>query len=675
MFNKKSLLKIWLFVSFLAWFGISFTSAATFRLSLDTEGMLYSSRLSYIHFGDYGNDFGWFFYFSNSDNYSPDNAGTKIMGWSDEDGDNIAFNCDKAMKWFYYNSERWERLWPLDIDTFENWGMGGDGLTFTWWLYTLCVKDWYDDFLTGCRSASESLPPEEAEEYYNNCINEWMWAYLYNNSFYWSIKHTYQGHTYWLVAWVKYSTGDRWISIKERNLKAVLAPTFQRLEGGDNGEYAVWLIYDYNWWVGLVWCELTDIDSKTNDGSSALKIFVNELSSGRWAADFFVYTGGSDGYLEVVDLSLSGYLNCRNVWSVWNSLIWMIVDGIVGMSNESKAGIIWNQTNSKMQYFSSSNINNATLINYVKERAGVLCRWKWNDTNRNDRVVCVENANVDAYASNLLWKTLIVRNGNVTVKPDNSSEENIYDIFIDNWKLLVKDSSDDSELFVFQRNWFTSTMNRESFKTEVNTALFEWGEEACLLWGKPIGNPSCNCFCNKNAGWKKVWDCNDVKNWACMVTGDSWSILECDKVVGTGCMDMIVEVVSCNIADDVTAESGLVWLDNGKKNFAEVGKVEFGACNRIYSWNEVAVWKLLKWNFIVNWSVEWTGGSNTSSIYNKYFIHGKFTTKVSADDLMDVFEWQCINGVDDFDDYCPDSPYQYASLVVIDQNYDSPLFW
>ena len=616
MFNKKALLKTGLFVSFLVYFWISFTSAATFKLSLSSTGMLNSSNLSPVHFGDNGNNFGWFFYFSNGEDYSSGNVGTEIKWRNSEENQEVTYTCNQTMKWFYYNSERWERLWPLDEDTSESWGMTGssvpvgDRVKIEWWLYTRCVKAWYQDMLDACEAESKAEWVENPEDALRDCIERNQWDYLDDNSYYWSIEHTYKGYRYWLIAWVKYDTVDRWLSVKEKSNKAILSPTFQRVEN----RYPVWLIYDYNWWVGLVWCELTDIVVGT--GSESLKNFVNMLSGGAWAAEFFTYTGEDERYVEVNN-GLN--FNCRNIWSAWNSLIWMIVDGIVGMSSESEAGIIWNQENSKMQYFSSSNINNATLINYVKQRAGVLCRWKWNKSKSTDRVICKSGEDVPD-ASIYAWKTLVVKNGSVTVKP-NDNNEYIYDIFVDEgWQLIIDDTDD--ELFVFKRDWFKSNSSIEDFTNEVTNALFNGGTWYCEYIdggvSKPVqGRDSCSCICERNDG----------------------------------------EVIACNYG-----------------NF-DSATMELLACNRAYNWEDVAVWKLLQWNFIVNWNV--TAAWTDPTISNKYFIHWKFTTKTSADDLMDVFVRECENGVDSTADhyYCPASSYQYASLVVIDQNYDSPLFW
>ena len=61
---------------------------------------------------------------------------------------------------------------------------------------------------------------------------------------------------------------------------------------------------------------------------------------------------------------------------------------------------------------------------------------------------------------------------------------------------------------------------------------------------------------------------------------------------------------------------------------------------------------------------------------NKYFLYGKFTTKDTIDTLENVFGWRCDNEAGSDGNFCPkfdNNPYRNASLVVIDQNYSSPL--
>jgi hypothetical protein len=53
-----------------------------------------------------------------------------------------------------------------------------------------------------------------------------------------------------------------------------------------------------------------------------------------------------------------------------------------------------------MQYFSSSDINSATLLNYAKQRSEILCRGKWKTnitslSSVSDDVVCLDATNIN----------------------------------------------------------------------------------------------------------------------------------------------------------------------------------------------------------------------------------------------------------------------------------------
>ena len=623
MLNKKKLVKSGLSLSFLIGFWLSFASAANFHVNIEfgtAIGWIWGTILaedsfSPVHFTDNWNDFGWFFYFSKAD--ALDVSGFKIKASS-----GATYLCKQQVRWFYYNSERGERLWPLDINTKDTWAWSYDDLTVSWWIYTDCVKEWYDEAYLACVDGLCSKCEEEEdaakqqckddceydlvkeESQLDACMAEAGFASSDNISYFWSVKHTYDEQNFGLIVWVEYTWGSSWISMKNNS---ALSHTFQRYDN----KYPVGLVYDYNWWVGLVWC-------KSSKWSEPLKQLVYLLSTGASVVSFFEYTGDYKHIKINSELSSNvlTWLYCENIWSAWNTLIGMIVDGIVGMSKDTKdVGVIWNQTNDKMQYFSSSNINNATLINYVKQRAWVLCRWKWRTDasgSPTERVVCFDgsnnnNFNIDASDSRFKWKTLIVKNGNVIVKPGTDT----YDIFVDSGDLVINET--DAPLYVFNSNWFIHEgVEIDDFRDAVNNALFD-GEDVAYCYSH---GDNCNCMCD-NGG----------------------------------------ETEQC--APTSSNDPNVLW------------------CARSYAWEDVAVWTFLKWNFIVNGNV-----SGNGVLKHKYFVHGKMTTKLSANQLVnEVFAWTCESGVGSDGHFCPwsvkwrEHPYQNASLILIDQNYDSPLLW
>ncbi|MDR2191043.1 MAG: hypothetical protein LBP53_07995 [Candidatus Peribacteria bacterium] len=106
----------------------------------------------------------------------------------------------------YYNSQRGERLWPLDKITSDDLGFTSDGLLMSGGLFT------------SCSGAVAGLTGD---------------AY----GIYGRLSHTFNTQNYILLAGMQYST-------KTNTVKPTssLASTFQRFDN----KYPVGLVYDYN---------------------------------------------------------------------------------------------------------------------------------------------------------------------------------------------------------------------------------------------------------------------------------------------------------------------------------------------------------------------------------------------------------------------------------------------
>lgn len=555
MKKMRLFIKSGLAVLLLLCWSISLASAASFKMDFPNISQMNFQKIHPIHFKDNGNDFWWFIYFSNWSGEDADLASGYIY---EVEWDGVTYNCKKKLEWFYYDSERWERLWPLDNESRWKINQGGEILNMTWWLFTLCIKNIEDYEYRKDMCTEEANVEDEGDA--TDCIEEVEAEFALNNWIYWAIVHEYNEQNFVLVAWVNYSAGTSWIEMTHE-----LSPTFKMFDD----KFPVWFIYDANWWIGFVWCELSDSETPQN--------VLNEIKI-QWIENLFEYTTAKTGIkvnTGVTNLSL----NCDNIWSAWNSLIPLIIQWLIGMGKDTDTGILWNATDPKMQYFSSANINNATLMNYSRQRAENLCRWKWkSNPDKSESVICVENPEgwvYDATDSNLKWRTIIVKNWDVKVSPAQSADEQYYDIFVGSGDLIIIES--DAKLFVFKKDWFVSSTTPDGFNTQINNEIDE--------------------------------------------------------------------------------------ANNAQVNFE-------------HTWDDVAVAALLKWNFIVNWWVkgEW------DKLKHKYFIHGKFTTRDTFEKLGKIFKWRCIDWESNESPikyYCPYSKehsYTDASLVVIDQNYSSPLF-
>ena len=128
------------------------------------------------------------------------------------------------------------------------------------------------------------------------------------------------------------------------------------------------------------------------------------------------------------------------------------------------------------------------------------------------------------------------------------------------------------------------------------------------------------------------------------------------------------------------------WFINKGKTVEEFSGYVFPILNSdgSYTWDDVVAWKFIKWNFIVNWNVK---SNNWSGFEHVYFVYWKMTTKDTVDELSKVFKRRCQRWIQWTDGTpCPGeekwvdnkiiwtNPYENASLVIIDQNYPSPLY-
>lgn len=731
MKNKKMLFKFGMMAFVMCWFLISFVSATTFTFDVERINALstaISRSIIPVHFADNWNNFGWFIYFSNWDlwdSYAEEFCeynewevidsveGGKCKKWMNEcslsailgdisemtcpfisisyeqwlceienhgtladevenyvwlRGESVektikvcnfweewaqqscpienlerwvcwtldaaeiypvwtngatAFECHKQMEWFYYNAQRWERLRPLDKETWS--GLQGN-LSIDWWIYTLCRPAGYREALEDCFNKywqeednvwvtnpdlgweewwnSSEQGDEEGD--YDTCVADADREYAYNSSYYGQVKHEYKWQTFGFIVGTNYKTDNSspWIF---PTIQDGLADTFVRFQN----KIPVGFVYDYNWGVGFAWCEISSSNSD-NSRTDMLKWLI-----GNWNPKELFKPNWTGGIKYVWHKVQNANINCSNIWMATDSLVKVIIEWLVGMSRESEEGLwlMWNQMDgSKMQYFSSADVNNSTLLNYAKKRSETLCRGIWitknissiEPENIKGNVVCIDfwssGGTIDASMSKKVKdakKTLIVKNGNVIVDPFvDPNDTSYYDMFINNGKLFINETSE-TKKFVFTSEGFLSDWSIDKFKSEFMSTM-----------GSPEG----------------------YRN------------------------------------------------DKG-----------------------VAVWSFIRGNFIVDWSVKGTDVFNNGKLNNKYFIYWKFTTKDTFKDLEDIFVWRCkdwfvVNKqwVVDHDQwtYCPPSivsaksenpnetrkylwknPYENYSLVVIDQNYDSPLYW
>ena len=463
----------------ICWFWISFSSATLFHLEINTWTLSdaeiaimkdeIANKLMPIHFADNWNDFGWFFYFSNGLT-GTDSTSKNLVTIQNDTG----FDCDNQVRWYYYNAERWERLRPLDEDTkntrkdLDN-SQGSQGeLTLNWWIYTVCTVNGYNQALTDCWTAGSTT-------WYEACIADVRQQFKADdNGYYWYIEHEYSWQTMALVAGVdykdyNYSLPDKFVTI---TWDSKFSPTFIRYLN----QNPIWFIYDYNWWIGLVWCKFKR--KWTNTLSYSVKKTIELLYSitPLDLKNFFYISW------DKIELSwgYNQYIDCSNSNAVWSPVLSLIIEWIIWLADEQKVWYIGTDKNDKMQYFSTASINNSTLINYAKKKAEILCRWKWKNSYSssqwtNSDVVCINGASFTVNNANNSQKnkTYIVKNWSVTISPEgwcvaSSLNNNYYDIaIINSWNLIINETDPNC---VFTGNGFVMGSDITSFKSAVSSA-------------------------------------------------------------------------------------------------------------------------------------------------------------------------------------------------------------
>ena len=667
MLNKNFWLRSILLVSSTVWLSLSFSSAALFTIDLGTSIEVLSSEsltknIIPIHFVDNWNDFGWFLYTSSgtyAEITSPCIWDSDVCGKTVQFQDGVWYRCSRQVRWLYYNSQRWDRLWPLD-------DMTASSPVYEWvvtngWLFTKCVSEDLPLALSGC----VNLTGQDEKQ----CEAD-AWGSLGNfYGYYGMITHDYDWKQFWLIAGTQYSVEDpSWISLSLSGL----AESFIRYEN----KYPVGLIFDYNGWVWFVWCEFTN-------GSAGLRSFVGVLN--QWSGLDELFRETEEENLEYIGDVPVG-LNCSWVGIATNSLINMVIEWLVWVGESSNVNLVWNQQNPKMQYFKSVSVNNSTLVNYTKQKAETLCRWKRvsYDNRQGDYIERVRNIGIS-----------------IGISPDSNPD--IWQWRYNKWVSL----------------WIP---------TNLSTRL-KWWEKQNMLWhgGAGVGlyNP---LICIDGAlGWDQgatvvaePWFTYIVKGglnvlvtpmmYYCNGEGSDGDVCHHDDdsyyydvyILDNGWvpdywnlildsateLDMRSFTTDGFIALDGESSPEGVNLDYKTRIQQAVDEGE-SYHGHGESFDYAAMGAVIKWNFIINWHIKHlcnvnagTCPLNETRVSNRYFVYWKLTAKDSLADLENLFSWRCDNwmSTNPYEVYCPQStdnwknPYENAPLVIIDQNYDSPVF-
>ncbi len=307
--------------------------------------------------------------------------------------------CYKQIKWMYYNSQRGNRLRPLDEDTLEYFKISSNtynDLDLTWWLYTSCSGDEY--------------------------------------GMYGQIIHSVNGDTmpYYMVAWTKYNWNSNTIS-------GEFAKSFQRFDN----KFPIWYIYDNRgWWIWFIWGSWD---------ATAHAILIDKINSGSWINQLFEYQWTNNSEIKWKDWGISIF---TTKWNAINTLMNAWVQGTIWFSfsaNTIENKSIIGNLDRRTIIFNTLNINLSKLLNEVRKNSESLCKDKYvprsqvSNNLSGKNVFCIENSNIlindNTQRDNLKNKVIVLNSWNIQIARWMTAGQWPISIFIEKWNLLVSNNT------------------------------------------------------------------------------------------------------------------------------------------------------------------------------------------------------------------------------------------
>lgn len=448
-----SLAQIWPTNNWEVWTSPSTNGAIKQGLNFELGGKYLDEYFSLVHFNVAGNDFwGGFFWLPVNKLTTPIIITTKDKNWA------IATKtCTNQVRGFYYNSQRGERLWPLDADSKKALQRFSPttynaSLDLKWWWYTSCGKDPF--------------------------------------GIYGAITHTYQGETFQLNAGIGYEIAKN--KMKSDGLKC----NFQRL----NNSYPFGYIYDDHGHIGLVGAKVRDREkSNTNKIAQFHLLLNNKLDEGRCISEIFNYDGHEIWYSTTNTIpwfpnrnAINNFLDI-NPGSAKTTLFNLGIRGIVGftaeINNEEKSNFEKNNEDQTLLVRTDETISK--IVNVARKNANKLCKWKWQPTFWNiwEKILCINwNGNgiskVLEDASNLAGKVVILQDTNLYLNPNQTSDSAPITLFIDRGSLFLPSTTTTGNMQIFDSLWYATNTCNGNQCPRANYLKGNFIINGLLLWGR-----------------------------------------------------------------------------------------------------------------------------------------------------------------------------------------------
>ena len=386
--NQRKITKILAGISGVLFLGGSlllWVNASQNKITVDwIKDQTLANKFSTVHFNVWGNDFGGGFFWTEA----------KALATPQEvtaNGERL--RCSAQIRGFYYNSQRGERLWPLDTDSQGDLARiqssyNPSQLTINWGFYTNCQKE----------QAGKPIP--ENEDGRTNSLY----------GIYGRITHTYKGREYSIYAGLLNNLQQNELPTAE------LRCNFQRIDN----QYPFGYIYDKAGGIALVGAYVKS--ENLAQVNAFHESFIEKLSKTKCVNDFYSLREDPNNPEKTIPKTDDPILWPKDntlIFGNGNALETMMnlgIRGIVGLSSQvqtsDQKGIENNTQKTSLLVSTTENISN--IINIANKRAESLCRNRWGNLTPNGDIICAKNGGeIDprSYAG----KTIVIKEGNLTL--------------------------------------------------------------------------------------------------------------------------------------------------------------------------------------------------------------------------------------------------------------------
>ena len=410
--NQRKITKILAGISGVLFLGGSlllWVNASQNKITVDwIKDQTLANKFSTVHFNVWGNDFGGGFFWTEA----------KALATPQEvsaNGERLL--CSVQIRGFYYNSQRGERLWPLDEESktdLKSVKWDYENLTINGGFYTNCQK----------KQAGKVVP--ENEDGRTNSLY----------GIYGRITHTYKGREYSIYAGLLNNLQQNELPTAE------LRCNFQRIDN----QYPFGYIYDKAGGIALVGAYVKSENlAQVNDFH---KSFTEKLSKTKCVNDFYSLREDPNNPEKTIPKTDDPILWPKDdtlIFGNGNALETMMnlgIRGIVGLSSQvqtsDQKGIENNTQKTSLLVSTTENISN--IINIANKRAESLCRNRWGSLTPNGDIICAKNGgqiNPKTYAG----KTIIIEKGDLTLNNYMETTDQPITILLMKWDLKLPNTN------------------------------------------------------------------------------------------------------------------------------------------------------------------------------------------------------------------------------------------